>query len=698
MGKKRVELEIDFHHNMCYVKVDGTTYDIPISGANRYQRHYTANYSMQNTRDIKEKVLDALKEYSSRNPNFTYSKKMLSYVDPLIYNALEFCDPMLEKSYSFEYVKSIIQSFGKSKTEEECRRIRKSVLDECGIIISYGNQEKDPSRHISFFDRLRATKLKEGYERLFGRVKSETYEETDIVTTKKKTESIKKEKENTTTDLSTEKTIEEPGKKETSTIESESKESVKPVSESKKALRKPKKKRSQSESEKHRTRREERKAAMIAQGAATVEKQRKAAEQRKIEEDRKVAEERVLAERKAKEEERRVAMALAIEEKKKQDEQRVSEDSINQKEKIERISEEVERIFQEQSKEEIAKKEAARIARQAKRDKEKKRQDSISSVVEELKRKQEKKSKGIKGLFGIGKTGKKVQETEKKGTQKRFTRSVNSPAEAIQNKRFIKRENIKKFAITGAATLLAAGSLLFSMNVAGNSSNYTVAPTLEQPESRVSEKVENATVSTPEWYTDIDSSVESTVESKAESKSESKVEETQKIKKDTKQNENKDNSKIEKESKSDEEKLKEYKEFTQDKIFESFVIGGDKEQFGDILNDEIFSENPDGTGNIGHFSNFSNYKISHINIVTNKGYITIKENGKSLKEIQDELGDSTRIIDYSIHFANPENNGGYGFVTKSQIEGENGVIKNTIKSISEKKSKTTKSVSDDYSR
>ena len=112
-----------------------------------------------------------------------------------------------------------------------------------------------------------------------------------------------------------------------------------------------------------------------------------------------------------------------------------------------------------------------------------------------------------------------------------------------------------------------------------------------------------------------------------------------------------------------------------DKIFESFVIGGDKEQFGDILNDEIFSENPDGTGNIGHFSNFSNYKISHINIVTNKGYITIKENGKSLKEIQDELGDSTRIIDYSIHFANPENNGGYGFVTKSQIEGEGYKIK-----------------------
>ena len=107
-----------------------------------------------------------------------------------------------------------------------------------------------------------------------------------------------------------------------------------------------------------------------------------------------------------------------------------------------------------------------------------------------------------------------------------------------------------------------------------------------------------------------------------------------------------------------------------------FVIG-EEPHVGNMLDSQTFSEKPDGTGKFGRFRNQENYKVSHINIVTDKGFITIKTEGKNLKEILAEYPDNRG---YNIHFANSKT--GLGFVTQNQLEN---MINNKVNTIIQSK-------------
>ena len=136
--------------------------------------------------------------------------------------------------------------------------------------------------------------------------------------------------------------------------------------------------------------------------------------------------------------------------------------------------------------------------------------------------------------------------------------------------------------------------------------------------------------------------------------------------------------------KSDEEKLKEFKEWAQQKYKSSFIIG---EQFKieDLLKDQTYSENPDGSGRKGEFNYCKNISISHINIITNKGWTVVRDNGKNLDDLLSEYPD---CIEYNIHFIDSDTGSNLGFITNSQLD--NVIQKAVDTMINSKKSNSLK--------
>lgn len=126
--------------------------------------------------------------------------------------------------------------------------------------------------------------------------------------------------------------------------------------------------------------------------------------------------------------------------------------------------------------------------------------------------------------------------------------------------------------------------------------------------------------------------------------------------------------------KTDEEKLEEFKQEATQKYMDEFVIG-EKPEVGDMLQDKVYWEKPDGTGKFGYFESHPDYTISHINIIQESGWTVVRADGRSLPEL---LAEYPECIDYNVHFVNSKTGGGLGFVTKAQLES---MIKDKVDSI-----------------
>lgn len=318
----------------------------------------------------------------------------------------------------------------------------------------------------------------------------------------------------------------------------------------------------------------------------------------------------------------------------------------------------------------------------------------------------------------------KEETTGKAVTQKRFvnfntiktkindgkrhwTRKLRDAQDSIKNKKFIPHfsDKAKKMVISGAVTLLALGIVAFGTNSVKNYSKQNVETSKSSISYEIEREVDDGSdiivevsdkssindISQQESENEIGTTskeeveskveIEKMAESKAETESANSIIEENKNKAENKTEVKKD-SKV-KNKKSEKEKIAEFNEVALQKYKNAIVIGK-KPAIGDLLKNQTFSENPDGTGKKGKFSKDSNYTIEHINIVTEDGWKVVRTEGKSLNELLAEYPDCTT---YSVHFVNSENGGGLGFVTQEQYEK---LVQNEVNKIIE--SRTTNNI------
>lgn len=121
-------------------------------------------------------------------------------------------------------------------------------------------------------------------------------------------------------------------------------------------------------------------------------------------------------------------------------------------------------------------------------------------------------------------------------------------------------------------------------------------------------------------------------------------------------------------------------QFREDAIkrYEEAIIIGETPQVGDLLDNETFSEYPDGTGAQGHFSKNPDYTVDYVKIFYgDNNYEIIRTNGKNLLEILEEHPNYTA---FSIEFLGADSDG-LGFYTSNQFnEAVNSAIDEIIKS------------------
>lgn len=483
---------------------------------------------------------------------------------------------------------------------------------------------KDDGTKLSFFEKLRNMKFSTFPEKLLGVKTKGTHKADKVENVAKPEVTSERKKHDTAHESIPEKSV----KKASTTLKTNKKEKKDELGPVKK----------ESKSIKNRRKRKEEKNAYertkIERGKKTIALKNAKVAASKIEEERKT---RVTPEKSVKQE---------------KEIERTEQSKVEQK-SIDANKVEAE-IF---ARIEATRKARVKAERAAKRKAEQERIEHAKAEAERLVKEREHKSLGLKSIMGRMKTSKNKEESRFVSTE-RWKRRILDSKDDIAHKQYNKREDARKFAITGVATLLAAGSLLVAMNVNNTASDYNVPVTEETETSSISERVDYNSPDSPEFYTEIESNI---VEEKIENDE----------KEDLKQeNSNIDSSKEEDNSIKDEvtkevsyeEKMNEFKSFAFKRYMSEFKIG-EQPKVSSILNNLCYYENPDGSGSIGYFKNHPNYSISHINIVTNDGhYKTVRLEGKRLDDLLDEC------TDYSIHFINSKTGGGYGFITKSQLE------------------------------
>lgn len=659
MNKSNIKVVIDYYTNGCTISgiYEGKTTTIKrsITGFNDHMT-FSRNYSGKAIKNGRDYMLDKIEEFQEANPDFKYSEKLIKNVDPLIFFALERWDMMGETKYALDYLKSIVQIYDKKKSggkskakyEEECKLARANELRKSGIDISYNIALFNTSNSLGITDKIRGMKMAEIQEKLYGAKVTRNLimknRSTDIELNDIKT--IQDENTNSTEELMQTHTIET--KDKSSKIEiTQSKVQNNNNSETSKKERKEKNQQPTKKTKKSVERRREREEKKNAYEAAKI---KKAAEN--------IALKKAKQERIAKIESEK-ASQIRIEQKKiekaKLEAERIARLKAEQEKNAKTEKKDAENLKAEQEKKAMVK---AKRAEKLKAEQE--RFSHARAEAEKLVKEKENTTLGFfKGIIGKIKRD-SSNKTEPKSTNNkgRWGRKILDARDSIENKQFIKKENAKKFAVTGVATLLAAGSLVAAVNASNNSNNYNVQIAEDDTTSSVSESISYNSPDIPEVYN----------EAKSNFTEENST--TKKIKPDNSEKENLEENLPKKEGiikedatqKSDEEKIKEFKDFAFKKYMSAFVIG-EKPKVGNILNSLYFSENPDGSGNLGSFKKHPNYDISHINIVTKDGaYEKVDLEGKNLDELLNEC------TDYSIHFVDSKTGVGYGFVQKSQLE------------------------------
>ena len=261
----------------------------------------------------------------------------------------------------------------------------------------------------------------------------------------------------------------------------------------------------------------------------------------------------------------------------------------------------------------------------------------------------------IKSFFEKNKNVKnKANDINKKSG--RWGRKLSSGKDAIHNKKYVpNKTTTKKRILRGVTTALAASSIFLSVGPATQ---------MKKPREDVDEGLNYSDTLRPD---------------DGKMKNQNPISYIQ-VDEDTKKlGVEKTIKQIEKD---EEEKIKEFKEDSVKIYMNRFSIGS-KPEVGDLL--DYYKETPEENGNIGFFKDHPNYKIGHINVVTNKGVTTIRDSGENLNDILAKYPDYT---DYSIHFVESENNGWLGFVNKSHLDS---LIEKKVDSVIESKGIQTNS-------
>ena len=384
--------------------------------------------------------------------------------------------------------------------------------------------------------------------------------------------------------------------------------------------------------------------------AEKEEKQRQAAERiAKYQEEKKLEEERIAEENRRAEEARRVEEERIAEEKRKAEELRIAEEAkANRKHLTRKVDDE---------------------------------KDSVKN--KSFIHKEENKTRTLK--IKLEKAKRRVQ-----AEVRYWKRKLHSAADSIRNKKFKPMaERTKRRIITGAVTVLTVGIILAGAR--GSNTNITDmigsrgvvaspevvmvqdASATPAPEATVTPEVTPAPVATPtpevtpapaatpapevtpapetipdaevvpepETIPDPDNQISTGLgHSEAESGDSTEIVET------------------------DEEKIERFRQEAL-QMYEDALIIGETPQIGDILMDQTYCESPSGVGKVGYFKSHPNYKISHINIVTPKGWKVVRTEGKSLSEL---LAEYPECVTYNIGFVDSKTGGGLGFVTKEQYD------------------------------
>lgn len=321
------------------------------------------------------------------------------------------------------------------------------------------------------------------------------------------------------------------------------------------------------------------------------------------------------------------------------------------------------------------------------------------------------------------KTAPKQQETLKK--EGHWTRKISSEKDSIRNKKFIHKDGVKRILVNGVMTLLAAGAI-FNVNMINHlkPSNYDIPVTEQATDSDKSYSKNN---DTSDIYSDFDS-FEMAKQIPKSDKNYSKIDEDSESNKyydffdnselDSQDDNNKSKKKIteitfeteesleedaKKENttedavgeKSDEEKMEEFRKIATQECMDAFIIG-EKPKVGNMLDNQYYSQNRDGSGNIGYFSTHPDSITGRIIVVKEDGKSeTIDAKGMTLSEVLDAF---PKYKDYYIQFAGPSESGSLkpsdyrGYINRTKLER---LIKSQVDSIIESKTSQNLELSSD---
>ena len=223
---------------------------------------------------------------------------------------------------------------------------------------------------------------------------------------------------------------------------------------------------------------------------------------------------------------------------------------------------------------------------------------------------------------------------------KHWTRKLRNEKDSIRNKEFVpNKKRANKIVIRGAATAMA----LIIAFLAGHA---------------IKEHVQNEDNPSYETgYTMDDDTTEKNNELNFDS-SEIKDQSETKLPSEV----------VNKEEKTDEKKIEEFKKYAFQKYIEAIVIG-ETPNIGNLLENETYSENPDGTGNFGYFKG-KEYYITHINIITADGWYIERTEGANLKDILAKYeANGEKVVSWNFHVASKGKVGGnLGFVNEGQFK------------------------------
>ena len=677
MAKNNLKVVVDYYTNSCSVTgiYEGKQITItrPITGFNEHMG-YLRNYAGKSIKNKVGYMEYKMEQFKKENPNFKYYEKIIENVDPLIFSALERWDMMGYTNYAMDYLKSIVQnynidkSYSKSKEEkqEESKIARKDALDKLGIDISYNVALLNTASAMSITDKIRGIKVAEAQAKLYGAKVTKNFrmndrgqqnssnntsiqneqidineKEANAINTDKPELTIAAENSNikNETSLNVEKNANLNIKKESSlNVEDKNDLNIKNEKRNTEILNKPTRKTKNAVIKKR-----EREEKKIAYESAKLQKADKNKEL-KLSKQNSIA-------KKTENTIQRRELTNNQQNRYQADKNIIPEANNSESLKAEQERKnKIKELRAEKNKKELERIEQARAEAQ--------------KIIED-----ERKRKTPLGFFkGIADKVKNSNSNTVKSNlmdkKERWGRKIADAKDSIKNKQFIKPENAKKVAVTGVATLLAAGSLAAAINVSNATDNYKVPITNNEENSKATEKINYSTPDIPEIYSNAEKACIDELETTKEAVTNSNSSENKKItKKQEKQQQDEQTINKKDVKKDNKQKIKEFKEFAYKEYMSSFVIG--EEQKTNILKDSYYTENPDGTGNVGFFKNKekSNLEISHINIVTKDGkYKKVDYHGENLADLLNQC------TDYSVHYINKETGCGYGFVQKSRLE------------------------------